>query len=443
LSLTALATYSIYAGLLLAGFWRPILGVLGYLAIYFTYNPNVWWVVETRHLFPRPSFTAMFFLIAASLLNSRKLNWSISRRELEFYLFLGACWLSTTIYGVHMEADNWEYLLKISKIFVFIFFFIRIVNSFKRYKLVIWAFVFAGLFLSYQAHLVTTGGRIDRIGGIDFGEANGTAAFLAITIIFAAFQFLESSLLKKIFYVFAIALMCDTIILTESRAVLIGIAAAVPYVLFRAPPKKFKQIFIYLVLGVIMFINLMDPTFIARMGTIGESILSARSVNTYYEKSKLDRLDYWKAGWEVIKDHPMGIGIKNFKKIVPHYDPRNPGMDVHNTYILCFSEIGIIGFMLFLIIIAEVILQMNRIRRVARASAKEGEVLSYATSLGASLVVYLCGFMMTHSILYMEILWILFSMPICLENAVQGVIAKDPSSNSNNVSDAAAQAAPS
>jgi len=324
-----------------------------------------------------------------------------------------------------LEADNWEYLMKMTKIFIMIFFFIRVVDSLENFKLVIWAFIFSGLFMSYQAHMLTVVGRIDSIGGIDFGEANGLSAFLSIVVIFAAFQFLNASWVKKIFYVMGIALMCDTIILAQSRAVLLGVAAAVPYVFFRAPPKKLKQIFVYMILGIIMFINLADQNFISRMSTIGERIESASSFNIIDEDEVVDRLDFWRTSIPIFRDHPMGIGIKNFWKIVPLYDPRNSGMDVHNTYILCYSEIGVIGIILFLIIIAETFLQMNRIWRMAQGTAHEAEILPLVTALGASLIVYLCGYMMTHSILYTEFLWILLTMPICLENAARKILAQE------------------
>jgi len=427
MSLTALVMHSIYFALFLGGLIRPVLGVLGYLAIYFIHNPYYWWVDSTRHFFFRPSFIAASFLIAGSLIHFSKLNWSISRKEIEFYLFLGACWLSTALFGIGFEADTREYLTKITKVFIFVFFLIRVVNSMENLRLVIWAFILSGLFLAYQAHLLDSVGRLNTIGGIDFGEANGLAAFLAITIIFAAFRFLNAYWLKKVFYVAAIALMANTVILTQSRAVTLGVIAAVPYVIFRMPPKKYKQIIVYMVLGVIMFIGLADQRFISRMRTIDDEAQSAGSSNIVETDRPLSRLDFWRASIRIFKDHPMGIGIKNFQKIVPLYDPRNPGKDVHNTYIMCYSEIGVIGIFLFLIIIAETIFQLNRIWRTVRGTAHESEILPLVTALGAVLMVYLCGYMMTHSILYNEILWILLALPICLENAAVKIVAEESS----------------
>ncbi len=425
--MTGLAMCFLFFALFVAGFFRPIFSILCYLIIYCVYNPDVWWVIETKALFPRPSLIAMIFIIVASLINSRKLNWTFSRKEIEFYVFLGACWISTLVFGVFLEADNWMYLLKITKIFIFIFFFIRIVNSMADYKLVVFTFIFSALFLSYEAHLASAvGGRVDTIGGLDFGESNGLAAFLSIAVIFLAFQFLNSGWWKKIFYVIGIAFISDAIILTESRSVFIGGALAAVYILFRPPPKKTKQIFFYSILGIIMFISLMDQSFIERMNTITEYAEKSNSFDIN-ENKPVDRLDFWRASIHIFKDHPMGIGVFNFHKIVPQYDPRNPGMDAHNTYVLCYSEIGYLGIIVFFIIIFETIFQIRRISVIARGTNHITEFISYNTAIGAILIIYFSSYMMTHSILYTEILWVLLSMPICLENSIRNSLDNEQS----------------
>ena len=113
------------------------------------------------------------------------------------------------------------------------------------------------------------------------------------------------------------------------------------------------------------------------------------------------------------------------------------------TSLLSASAICLtIGIVLFLIIIAEAVLQMNRIRRIFRDQHLDTELLSYVTSLGAALVVYLCGYMMTHSILYTEILWILLAMPICLENSANELLARQIPKKMEDSTGVAQQTAP-
>lgn len=423
--MTVLLIYTVFFALFIGALWRPIYGVLGYLAVYILYNPDIWWGANVSQYLTRPSFVAVIFLIIGSLLHAKKLDWSFSRREVEFYLFLGAIWLSSLVFGIGMEENNWIYLEKMTKLFVFIFLFIRVVDSLDKYKLVIWTFILGAVFLAYQAHGLSSGhfagGRLESLGGIDFREANGFAAFLAAALTFAGIQMLRVSWWKKVLYIAGIALMLNAIIMTQSRAVFLGILMAVPYIIFRAPSERRKQIYACMVLGLVLFFMLADVKFLGRMETIKEA---AKSGVEYGTEETLSRWDFWKASLPMFIDHPFGVGIKNFEKLVPYYDPRNTGMDAHNTYVLCYSEIGILGITLFLIIIVEAWRQLTRIRKMAIDTLQGKEIDFHVFSLGVVLIIYLLGYMTTHSMLYAEIIWILLSMPICLENATHELLKK-------------------
>lgn len=424
--LTVLLVYTVFICLFIGALFRPILGVLGYLAVYVLYNPDIWWGATFGQHLPRPSFVAVIFLITGSLLHAKKLNWTFSRREIEFYLFLGAVWLSSLVFGVGLEDNNWMYLEKMTKLFVFIFFFIRVVDSLDEYKCVIWVFILGAVFLAYQAHTLSSGhfagGRLDSLGGVDFREANGFAAFLAAAVIFAGIQMLRVSWWKKAFYVVGIALMLNAIIMTQSRSVFLGFLMAVPYVLLRTPSERRKQVYACAGLGMVLFFMLADVKFTGRMATIKGAATSGIEYGT---EETLSRLDFWKASLAMFKDHPFGVGVKNFEKLVPYYDPRNTGMDAHNTYVLCYSEIGILGITLFLIIIAEGWRQLGRIRKMAAGTLHERDINLHVFALGMVFIIYLLGYMTTHSMLYTEFVWILFSLPICLENATRKLLEEE------------------
>jgi O-antigen ligase len=282
-------------------------------------------------------------------------------------------------------------------------------------------------FLSFQAHTVSyggfVGGRLDSLGGIDFREANGFAAFLALAITFLGVELLRVSWPKRIVYVLAIGLMMNAMIMTQSRAILLGLLIATPYVLLRAPNGYRKKALIYVLLGSILFFMLADIKFLERMDTVRLGIENK-------QKEALSRTEFWKASIPMFLDHPLGVGIKNFEKLLPNYGPFK-NMDPHNTYVLCYSEMGIFGILLFLIIIVEALLEIRRIRIVVKGTLYEREINLHAFAFGAALIIYLGGYMMTHGILYTEILWILLVMPICLENATKKLLdAKTSPANS-------------
>jgi hypothetical protein len=438
MSLTIVLVYTVFIVLFVGALWKPIFGVLGYLSIYMLYNPDIWWGATFVHYLPRPSFVAMLFLTVGAFIHREKLNWSFSRREIELYLFLVTVWFVSLFFGIGIEDNNWTYLMKMTKLFVFIFFFIRVVDSLNHYKLVIWTFILGAILLSYHAHGLSSGyfvdGRLNAIGGIDFGEANGFASFQALTIIFLGVQLLRDPLWKKVIYVLVIALMLDTIILTQSRAIFLGIMMAVPYVLLQSPPKYRRQVYVSVILGGILFFMLTDVKFFDRMDTIQQKLGDSHEemLSGDFHEETIDRIDFWRASVLMFIDHPLGVGVKNFEKMVPYYDPRNPGMDAHNTYVLCYSEIGILGITLLLIIISEAFLQVRRIRLTVKNTIHENDITLHVFAISTALIIYLLGYMMTHSNLYTEILWILLTMPICLENAAQKLLENENQTTLNS-----------
>lgn len=423
MSLTFLLVFSVFIASFLGSLWRPLFGIAGYLAVYMLYNQNLWWVAGISQWIPRPSFLSVLFLITGCVLHSKKLNWRITSRELEFYLFLAVAWLASLVFGIGMTEVSWIYLEKLTKTFIFIFFLIRVVHSIHDFKFVIWVLILGGIFLSYQGHVIGQfqGSRLDNIGGIDFSEANSFASFLMLCISMLGFFLLRYSIWKKAIGTIAIALMVNTVIMCQSRAVFLGIVLALPFLVLLPHKKYRKQVCIYALLGGALFFVLSDVNFFNRMGFIGK-IAENNNFIAIQPQEELNRLDFWKASVQIFKDHPMGIGVKNFELIVPKYAPRNQGLDAHNTYVLCYSELGIFGIGLFMLIIIEALFQLKRVRKIADNTLFGDELILTSTGLTLFYVIYLTGSMMTHSSLYIEFLWILLALPICLENAALKII---------------------
>jgi O-antigen ligase len=437
MSLTTILLAALLLSLLVGAFFNPMAGIFFYLSIYLLYNPTVWYGRPLAVYVQRPSLIAVIVLSIGCLLNIRKLDWNISRKEIEFYLFLGAAWLVSLAFGVGMHEQSWAVLEKITKMFVAIFILLRVVNTFERYNLLVWAYILAALFLAFQAHVSGQffAGRLENMGGPDFREANSFASFLAVGISLLSFRFLNAPPWRKVLYVIGIAGMLNAIIFTKSRAVFMGMALACPFVLLQVPRIYRKRIFLYLILGAILLFTLADKYFLDRMATIKSHTREALNTELHVEREKPNRIDFWKASLLMFKDHPLGIGVANFADTVPFYDPRNPGMDAHNTYVLCYSETGILGISLFVIIILETFLQLKRIRNLAQHTPEEPEITLNVLSISTSLLIYLLGGMMTHSYLYLEIVWMLFALPICLENATRKLVAI-PGIASNGITDA-------
>lgn len=91
------------------------------------------------------------------------------------------------------------------------------------------------------------------------------------------------------------------------------------------------------------------------------------------EKSGEDRMELLQLGFEAIQAHPwIGIGLNNFNRLST--------LAVHNSYIQISSEIGLIGGLIFVLIVGSQLVRLFRLRTQARTD--EDRALTNAFLLG-------------------------------------------------------------
>jgi O-antigen ligase len=60
------------------------------------------------------------------------------------------------------------------------------------------------------------------------------------------------------------------------------------------------------------------------------------------------RINIWKDTWVMIKDHPLGVGLRNYEAVMPVYNAHGPlGLrfaQAHNDYLQILAEVGWPGF---------------------------------------------------------------------------------------------------
>jgi O-antigen ligase len=77
----------------------------------------------------------------------------------------------------------------------------------------------------------------------------------------------------------------------------------------------------------------------------------------------------WRAGFELLKDYPLGAGGFGFNHLSPIYAASTAGardtgrISPHNTWILIASEWGVQGFILFLGFMGSTFRMLHRVRR--------------------------------------------------------------------------------
>jgi len=164
-----------------------------------------------------------------------------------------------------------------------------------------------------------------------FPYPNDLAAWIVI-VLFPAMAVALFDLKKSMFRVFCAALslgLLYLVFLTKVRSVWMGMILSIVYM---AVSKKMTWLFIILVIVLAL-------PFILKM-EMAQYIFQTGSLH--------DRMDMWKTGWEIFKQHPIiGNGVNTF--FVTFMNLRQDewkgtrGSYAHNCYLQMAADIGIVG----------------------------------------------------------------------------------------------------
>ena len=133
------------------------------------------------------------------------------------------------------------------------------------------------------------------------------------------------------------------------------------------------------------------------------------------------RTDIWKIGLRMLYDHPAtGVGVGNFQSASPHY-VLQPGATeraelifaavprvAHNTYLGVASELGIVGFALFMVILVTC---LGCMLAAARHWQRQGNASSEALARGvllATLGMLVADFFISQ--MYTKLFWIMLAL---------------------------------
>jgi O-antigen ligase len=146
---------------------------------------------------------------------------------------------------------------------------------------------------------------------------------------------------KQILLVLGMVIMLLALLLSKSRAGIVGaVVGSFAFIfLARSSDKKLPRGFWVMSGAMLGFILLygfkigLDPI-IERFLKIGEDT---------------SRLDIWRDSLLIVKDHPLGIGLGNFRHVFPIYNVSNISdtryLYAHNDYLQLLIEAGIPGFL--------------------------------------------------------------------------------------------------
>jgi O-antigen ligase len=205
---------------------------------------------------------------------------------------------------------------------------------------------------------------------------------------FAGFKLLSSGRIGRLAALGATAFIMNTIILTESRGALVGMAACAPLAFFLAPRRTRRTIALLSGLGVVMLLLLAHRQFWERMQTI----------NQYEtESSAHSRFELIPPSLRMFEDHPLGVGTGGFRALSPIYVPGNllsedGTRSPHTTVLAVLTDQGIVGIVLYGLLVASVCRRLFRARRTVIAATSDPRLVYYIAAIACGLVAFsVCG----------------------------------------------------
>ena len=402
-----------WAGCVLA-LVNPIWGVINYMMAYQTNPTDTWWGLPLTALGLRFSMLAAVFTAIGLFTGRRnvpKIRPSFSAWE---WGLLGLVVIAAlNLFTGWGYNENSQYAFeKFWKMMLFALILSRLTSSRHNLKLVLWAFVAGSLYIGYDAYTAPPSafwlGRLERIGGPDFATTSGAAAHLSAMLPLIGTAFLISPNWRwRAFAAVSAAFTVNAIVLCRTRSAFIGLFCGAVAALLMAPRVWRHRIHLMLVTGAVLAFSLTDSHFWTRMNTMS----SRESLEK--DAAAVSRTEIWKVSLEILADYPLGIGPGNFPTVVGTYDSRYYKRSSHNTIVVCMTEFGVQGGLLFLTLVGGSIVLLYRTSRLARNLERSTETKLLAYGMLVSLCTYFVTGLGTERF-YCESYWWIMILPLCL-----------------------------
>jgi O-antigen ligase len=354
--LNVLMFYSTYLAGFIFAIWRiPVFAFVLYEAVYF-YNPQRrWWAP----MVPDLSYSLYVSLLVLTLVLIKykevKQNKLLSVPHFRWMYAVLALYAIAYFYANNPETHA-RYLDFFFKTILIVSLAYKLIDTSKKLDYALFGYIFGAWYIGFVAYQTgrTSGDRLEGIGTVDSPDSNGIAAAIAPALVLSLYYFwISDKLWKKAVFVVAGVFIANGLVLINSRGAFLAAAVSLAYFMyhmytssFQRPKQKLMAVFIT-VFGLMGAVTLADDSFIDRMQTITDT-----EVQEDHETAAT-RTVFWRAAWEMAKDHPFGAGYLGFNRYGYIYMPANVSTGkrvhrtVHSTWFETLTEIGYLGLITF------------------------------------------------------------------------------------------------
>jgi len=241
------------------------------------------------------------------------------------------------------------------------------------------------------------------LASLQYTDPNDTAFVLATTLPLTFWLLRGRSGLARLLVVAMIALIAVAVVLSFSRAAIVGLVGAAILQAF----LNRRQLPIIL-LGFAVIATATVIVFRTNTATVERGFFMKRNVAAANVES---RFETWAAAARLASQHPIGVGPGNFQFYFAEAAGRPQGSSdvrvVHNAYLDVAAELGLLGLVLF---VAYVVMSVHRLNTAVRRRLGPP---GFADAVRASLVVAIVA-AITLSEQYYAPFWVLGGLAAAL-----------------------------
>lgn len=402
---------------------NPIWGVINYTMAYQLNPPITWWGTPLVNIGMRFSMLAVGFTALGLLTGRRRVPVTkpgMSLWEWGVISLVVIAILNVAIGTAYGPTAQYAFE-KFWKLQVFVLILARLATTRRNLMLVFGSLVVGSAYLGYDAYTAPyrsfLQGRLEAFGGPDISTSSGAGAHLTAMLPIIGIVFLSArKWVWKIPVAIAGALTVNAIVLCRTRSAFIGLLAGLIVAVFLAPRARRFRVHCLLAIGLLCAASLTDQNYWARMSTLADR------EGLKKDGAAMARLSIFHAATQMLSDHPTGVGLGNFSQMVGRYDETLRYRSPHNTVIMAFCELGILGGIVFLLVCAESIRLLIRCSRLAHLSEDPVQTKFIVYGLLISLVSYFASGLGTERFSCESFWWVL-AFPVCLHRLVETEVA--------------------
>ena len=292
-------------------------------------------------------YSLLLLIVLVYYLGSKKLGYKILRSPLKYWgLWVIYVLINLIFQGTEYDMKPWQ-LVTFIVAPLGLMYFVNIRDRFyivKNIRVVsIASFVSLLIILFNDTYTSYLDG--DRLGAIMNANEIGVGGLLCLLFLFLLYNYKVIKL-----YIFIILSFIPTyvVLMSGSRSVFLPFVLIVSSIFVINRSKSFLKSIIILLFGLFVIIFVVFPI-IEQNTVVVERLKESKNEGEVYTGTVLDnmgsRVQYYVFGFDMFKENLLfGVGLFNYRK----YNPINTQPN-HVEIMTQLSELGIIGFLLFLL----------------------------------------------------------------------------------------------